>query len=86
MPVFDAEGASSPAGMMKTKPLLSSLLFTVEQRVHERPGQAVVTRDVVVHPGAVVILPILDYGRLRDGKTIALLGWYFLHKRERTGG
>lgn len=44
--------------------LLSTPLFTVEHRVHERPGLSPITRDVVVHPGAVVILPILEDGRI----------------------
>ena len=46
------------------KRLLSTPMFTVEHRVHERPNGGPVTRDVVVHPGAVVILPILDDGRI----------------------
>jgi len=44
--------------------LLSTPLFSVEHRVYARPGQEPVTRDVVVHPGAVVILPILDEKRI----------------------
>lgn len=44
--------------------LLSTPLFSVEQRVFHREGLDPVTRQVVVHPGAVVILPILDDGRL----------------------
>ncbi|MFQ5592156.1 MAG: NUDIX hydrolase [Phycisphaerae bacterium] len=44
--------------------LLCTPLFTVEHRVHERPGRSPVERDVVVHPGAVVILPVLDDGRI----------------------
>ncbi len=46
------------------KQLLAARLFTVEQRVFERPGQEPVTRDVILHPGAVVILPILDDRRI----------------------
>ena len=44
--------------------LLSTRLFSVEHRVYERPGRAPVARDVVIHPGAVVILPILDDRRV----------------------
>lgn len=40
--------------------LLSTPLFTVEHRVYERHGAGLVERDVIVHPGAVVILPVLD--------------------------
>jgi ADP-ribose pyrophosphatase len=39
-------------------------LFTVEHREYPRPGKDPVRRDVVVHPGAVVILPILDARRI----------------------
>ncbi len=46
------------------KQLLSTRLFTVEHRVYTRPGREPVARDVVVHPGAVVILPILDMHRM----------------------
>ena len=46
------------------KRLLSSPVFTVEHREYVRPGQSPVARDVVVHPGAVVILPILEDGRI----------------------
>ncbi len=34
--------------------------FHVEHRTYEHPGPKMIVRDVVVHPGAVVILPILD--------------------------
>ena len=46
------------------KQLLSTGRFTVEQRVHPGPGDEPIVREVVVHPGAVVILPILDEGRI----------------------
>ena len=44
--------------------LLATPLFTVEHRVYPRPGEEPISRDVVVHPGAVVILPILDDHRV----------------------
>ncbi len=46
------------------KQLLATRLFTVEHRVFPSDGQEPITRDVVVHPGAVVLLPILDDGRI----------------------
>ena len=46
------------------KQLLATRLFTVEHRVFPRDGREPITRDVVVHPGAVVLLPILDDGRI----------------------
>ena len=42
------------------KRLLSTRLFTVEHREYKRADGTRVARDVVVHPGAVVVLPILD--------------------------
>lgn len=44
--------------------LLSTRLFSVERRVFEEPGGRTVVREVVVHPGAVVIVPILPDGRI----------------------
>ncbi len=46
------------------KRLLSTRLFTVEQREYPQAGRDPLVRDVIVHPGAVVILPILDDGRV----------------------
>lgn len=45
---------------MVRKCLLSTRRFSVEQRTYERPGADPTAREVVVHPGAVVILPLLD--------------------------
>jgi ADP-ribose pyrophosphatase len=44
--------------------LLSTPRFRVERRTIESPREDPLTRDVVVHPGAVVILPLLDDGRI----------------------
>lgn len=46
------------------KQLLSTHRFTVEQRALEGPHGEPLLREVVVHPGAVVILPILDGDRI----------------------
>ena len=46
------------------KRLLTTRLFTVERMEFPRPGGEPVVRDVVVHPGAVVILPILPDRRI----------------------
>ncbi len=40
--------------------LLSTSRFSVERRVYAGADGRSITREVVVHPGAVVILPILD--------------------------
>jgi ADP-ribose pyrophosphatase len=44
--------------------LLATSRFNVERRVFGGPDGRSVTREVVVHPGAVVILPILDARRI----------------------
>lgn len=44
--------------------LLTARKFTVERRVIAGPDGRTLTREVVVHPGAVVILPILDQRRI----------------------
>ncbi len=44
------------------KRLLSTRLFAVEQREYPCAGKPTIVRDVIVHPGAVVLLPILDDG------------------------
>jgi len=40
--------------------LLTSRKFRIERRQYTLPGQDAITRDVVVHPGAVLILPLLE--------------------------
>src|SRR3990172_8332587 len=44
--------------------LLSTSRFNVERRVFVGGDGRSITREVVVHPGAVVILPILDARRV----------------------
>ena len=44
--------------------LLTSAKFNVERREHDVPGKGRVRREVVVHPGAVLILPLLDVDRI----------------------
>ncbi len=46
------------------KSLLTTRLFAVEHRVYTSPNGGPVARDVVVHPGAVVVVPVLDDQRL----------------------
>jgi ADP-ribose diphosphatase len=49
---------------MMPETLLTASKFRVERRSFNREGAASVDREVVVHPGAVVILPLLDDGRM----------------------
>ncbi len=44
--------------------LLKTVKFNVERREHEVPGKGTVRREMVVHPGAVLILPLLDPQRI----------------------
>lgn len=44
--------------------ILTTPRFSVEHRVYTRPDGRTFERDVVVHPGAVVILPVLADGRI----------------------
>ena len=39
--------------------LLTTRKFTVERREYDVPGRGLVRRELVVHPGAVLILPLL---------------------------
>jgi len=43
---------------------MSGPVFSVERREYPRPEGGLIRRDVVVHPGAVAILPVLDAGRI----------------------
>lgn len=43
---------------------LTTRLFRVEHQWYSAPDGSTFERDVVIHPGAVVILPVLDDGRI----------------------
>ena len=49
---------------MNRKKLLETPRFTVERREYDNGDAPPIIRDVVVHPGAVVILPILERDRI----------------------
>lgn len=44
--------------------LLTTSKFSVERRTITSPRGQTATREIVIHPGAVVILPLLDDGRI----------------------
>jgi ADP-ribose pyrophosphatase len=50
--------------MQDTELLLSTPRFEVVRKTAVMPGGGVATREIVHHPGAVVILPLLDDGRI----------------------
>ncbi len=71
---------TSPPGVPGSpvrKRLLSTRLFAVEHREYPGPDGAVIGRDVVVHPGAVVILPVLS-----DGRFVLIRNYRYTVERE----
>lgn len=44
--------------------LLTTRLFQVTRKTIAQPNGSTITREIVVHPGAVVIVPVLDDGRI----------------------
>lgn len=63
-PVCTSDHTGSGVAISVRKRLLSTPLFAVEHREYACPGGGRIARDIVVHPGAVVILPILPDGRI----------------------
>lgn len=62
---FRLEAANLVLGRLcMHKQLLATRVFSVERRTHPRPDGEPITRDVVVHPGAVVVLPIASEGKI----------------------
>ncbi|MFK7735985.1 MAG: NUDIX hydrolase [Pirellulaceae bacterium] len=50
--------------IVDTEKLFDSARFRVERRTQRLPDGGLHSRDVIQHPGAVVILPVLDDGRI----------------------
>lgn len=57
--------------------LLTARRFTVERREYTIPGQGLVSREVVIHPGAVLIVPVLP-----DGRVVMIHNYRFSVERE----
>jgi ADP-ribose pyrophosphatase len=53
-----------PARPSERRRVFQARRFYVEHRVYERAEGEPIVRDIVVHPGAVVILPVLDKHRI----------------------
>ncbi len=49
---------------MNDETVLTSAKFTVVRREYNVPGRGMVRREMVIHPGAVLILPVLDDDRI----------------------
>lgn len=54
----------SPARVISSKIVFKSNIFSVRHESVVEPGGMKVTRDVVVHPGSVVVLPVFSDGRI----------------------
>lgn len=61
----------------RRRTLLTTPRFSVEHRAYALPEGGEATREVVVHPGAVVILPILD-----DGRVVMIRNFRYTVERE----
>jgi len=58
---LESENMSAPCN---TREICSTPIFSLEHREYAVDGGTIVARDVVVHPGAVVILPVLADGSI----------------------
>ena len=57
--------ASSPqAKVLSSETLFQGRVFALKREQIAEPGGLVATRDIVVHPGSVVVLPVLGDGRI----------------------
>jgi ADP-ribose pyrophosphatase len=56
--------ASGRAKILKSKILYEGKVFSLRQDRVSEPGAVVVTRDIVVHRGSVVVLPVFPDGRV----------------------
>ena len=70
-------GLEDFTGLIMAELLLHASVFTVERRRYPQAGGEPVVRDVVVHPGAVVILP-----RLADGSVVMVRQYRHAVERE----
>lgn len=50
--------------LQSSRSLLTTPLFSVEHRKYTTSDGGTFARDIIIHPGAVVILPVLDDGRI----------------------
>ncbi len=57
--------------------LLTTRKFRVERREYTLPGRGVVGRELVVHPGAVLVLPLLG-----DGRVVLIRNYRYSAERE----
>jgi len=56
--------AKSPARILKSKVIYSGKVFRLQKDTVIEPGEVRAERDIIVHPGSVVVLPIFDDGRV----------------------
>jgi ADP-ribose pyrophosphatase len=52
------------ARVVSSETIFKGRVFTLKRERVAEPGGIVTTRDIIVHPGSVVVLPVLDDGRI----------------------
>jgi ADP-ribose pyrophosphatase len=55
---------SKPARILSSKVLFRGRVFTLKRDRVSEPSGIVTTREIIVHPGSVVVLPVLSDGRI----------------------
>jgi len=56
--------AKAPAKLLKSKVLYQGKVFRLQRDTVIEPGGVRADRDIIVHPGSVVVLPIFEDGRV----------------------
>jgi ADP-ribose pyrophosphatase len=60
----EAELAKMRAKLLKSKVLYEGKVFRLQRDTVVEPGGPQVDRDIIVHPGSVVVMPVFDDGRI----------------------
>src|SRR3977135_1923254 len=61
---LEADLAKGGAKILKSKVLYTGKVFRLQRDTVIEPGGMRADRDIIVHPGSVVVLPIFDDGRV----------------------
>jgi ADP-ribose pyrophosphatase len=60
----EAELAKTRAKLLKSQVLYEGKVFRLQRDTVIEPGGPQVDRDIIVHPGSVVVMPVFDDGRI----------------------
>jgi ADP-ribose pyrophosphatase len=60
----EAELAKTRAKLLKSEVLYEGKVFRLQRDTVIEPGGPQVDRDIIVHPGSVVVMPVFDDGRI----------------------